>query len=36
VQSVRQVLLVLQTYAPQPVAALWLHVPLPEQNDAGW
>ena len=26
----------LQTYAPQLVAALWLHVPVPEQNDAGW
>ena len=36
VQLVRQVLLVLHTYAPQPVVAVWLHAPLPEQNDAGW
>jgi hypothetical protein len=36
VQSVRQVLLVLHTYEPQPVVAVWLHAPLPEQNDIGW
>ena len=35
VQSARQVLLVLQTYAPQVVATDWMHMPLPEQNDAG-
>jgi len=36
VQSVRQVLFALHTNAPQLVAAVWLHVPLPEQNDTGW
>jgi hypothetical protein len=36
VQLERQVLLALHTYAPQPVVAAWLHVPMPEQNDAGW
>jgi len=36
VQLVRQVLLVLQTYDPQLAAAVWLHVPAPEQNEAGW
>ena len=34
-QSARQVLLVLQTYEPQVVAGVWVHMPLPEQNDAG-
>jgi len=29
-------LLVLQTYEPQLDVPAWLHVPLPEQNDAGW
>jgi hypothetical protein len=36
VQLMRQVLLVLHTYEPQPVVAVWLHAPVPEQNDAGW
>jgi hypothetical protein len=36
VQSVRQVLLVLQTYEPQLDVPAWLQVPPPEQNDAGW
>src|SRR5262245_46367833 len=35
-QSVRQVLFVLQTYDPQSRAAASLHAPAPEQNDAGW
>ena len=36
VQLVWQVLLVPQTYAPQVAAAVWLHAPAPEQNEAGW
>jgi hypothetical protein len=36
VQSVRQLLFVLQTYTSQLCAVVWLQVPAPEQNDAGW
>ena len=35
-QVVRQVLLVLQTYAPQLCVPGWVHVPEPLQCDAGW
>jgi hypothetical protein len=29
-------LLLLQTYAPHPIVAVWLQVPVPEQNEGGW